>query len=75
MAMRIYVRVVPRASQNRVEKIGECEYKIRLTKSPVKGEANELLIALLAKHFCVAKSLVVIAGGKSARTKIIDIMV
>ena len=72
--MRIYVRVVPRASINSVEQLGENEYKVRLTKSPVKGEANEALIAILAKHFHIAKSCVVIVGGKSTRTKMVDIM-
>ena len=72
--MRLYIRVVPRASQNSVEQINEHEYRIRLTASPVKGQANERLIEVLSKHFHIAKSLITIVGGKSARTKIVDIM-
>ena len=72
--MRLYIRVVPRASRNSVEQISEHEYHIRLTTSPVKGQANEHLIEVLSKHFHIAKSLITIVGGKSARTKIVDIM-
>ncbi len=71
--MRIYLKVTPRASQNKIEKISDNEYKIRLTAPPVDGKANEMLIKLLSKHFGVAKSLIKIVGGKSAKTKIVDL--
>ncbi|MDP1620293.1 MAG: DUF167 domain-containing protein [Candidatus Moranbacteria bacterium] len=71
--MRIYVKVSPRSSKNEVVKIAEGEYKVRLTAPPVDGEANAMLIKVLAEYFDVAKSSVAIIGGKSARTKIIEI--
>lgn len=71
--MRIYIRVVPRASRDAIERTGENEYKIRMTTPPVDGKANEKLIEILSKHFHVAKSLITIAAGKSARTKTVDI--
>lgn len=70
--MRIYAKVVPRASRNKVEKISDGEYKIHLTAPPVDGEANSMLIKVLAEHFGVSKSSLTIIGGKSARTKIIE---
>jgi len=73
--MRIYVKVSPRSSRNNVEKISEGEYKVRLTAPPVDGEANAMLIKVLAEYFNVSKSLVTIIGGKSAKIKIIDILV
>jgi hypothetical protein len=72
--MRIYIKVVPKSSRNKVEKISEGDYKVWVTAPPVDGKANEAVIKLLAKHFSVSKSLVEIVGGKSAKTKIIDIM-
>lgn len=72
--MRIYIRVVPRASRNAIEQAGENEYKVHMTTPPVDGKANEKLIEILSKHFHVAKSLITIAAGKSARTKIVDIV-
>lgn len=71
--MRIYAKVVARSSRNQVQEIGKNEYRIKVTAPPVGGEANEMVIKVLAKHFGVAKSLVKIVGGKSAKVKIIDI--
>jgi uncharacterized protein (TIGR00251 family) len=72
--MRIYVKVVPRSSRNVVERTGEGEYRVRLTAAPVQGKANEKLVETLADYFDVPKSLVVIRGGKTARTKIVDVL-
>lgn len=71
--MRIYVRVSPRASSASLSKIGEGEYKARLTAPPVEGEANRQLQEILADHFKVAKSQIEIVGGKSSRVKMVDI--
>lgn len=71
--MRIYAKVIPRAGKNEVEKISDSEYKVRVTAVPERGKANEAVVELLAKYFEVPKSSVSIVGGKSTRTKIIDI--
>jgi uncharacterized protein len=71
--MRIYVKVIPRSSLNKVEKISQGEYKVKLTAPPVDGEANKMLIEILADYFEVSKSQVEIVGGKSAKKKIVDI--
>lgn len=71
--MRIYVKVIPKASRSEVVLVSEGTYHIKTTAAPEQGKANDAVIALLAKHFRVAKSLVHIVGGKSARSKIIDI--
>jgi uncharacterized protein len=71
--MRIYVKVSPHSSKNEVVKIAEGEYKVKLTAPPVDGEANDMLIKILADHFSVGRSLVKILGGKSARIKIVEI--
>ncbi len=72
-SLRIYVHASPRSSKNEVIKISEGEYKVKLTAAPVDGKANTALIEILAKHFKVSKSLVVIVGGKTAKVKIVDI--
>lgn len=73
--MRIYVKVTPRAGKNEVVKISEDEYKVRVTAPPKKGKANGAVISLLADYFGTPKSLVEIIGGKSARTKIVDVII
>ena len=71
--MRIYVKVSPRSSKNEVINISEGEYRVRLTAPPVDGEANAMLIKILAEHFDVPKGSLSIIGGKSAKTKIVEI--
>lgn len=71
--MRIYVKVISRSSVNKVEKMGEGDYKVKLTAPPVDGQANELLVRVLADYFNVSNGLIKIVGGKTARTKIVDI--
>jgi uncharacterized protein (TIGR00251 family) len=65
--------VIPRGGKNEVTKISEEEYRIRVTAAPEKGKANKAVIEALAVYFGVSKSAVNIVGGKSAKTKIIDI--
>ncbi|OGI16978.1 MAG: YggU family protein [Candidatus Moranbacteria bacterium RBG_19FT_COMBO_42_6] len=71
--MRIYIKVTPRASKNEVVKISEGEYKVKITAPPVDGAANVMLVKILSEYFAVSKSSVQIVGGKTARTKIVDI--
>lgn len=72
--MRIYVKASPRSSKNEVIKISEGEYKVKITAAPVDGQANDMLIRVLAKFFDVPKSRVMIVGGKSAKIKMVDIL-
>jgi uncharacterized protein (TIGR00251 family) len=71
--MRIYIKVIPRSSQNKIEKISEGEYRVKLTAPPVDGKANEALIELLAEYFNVSRTAILIVGGKSMQKKIIDV--
>lgn len=71
--MRIYVKTNPRSRENKVEKMNEGEYKVKLTAPPVDGKANEMLIDVLSDHFNVSKHQVRIVGGKTARVKIVDV--
>lgn len=71
--MRIYVKTIPRSSKNEVQQTAAGEYKVRVTAPPVDGQANEMVIQVLAKHFAVPKSSLQIVGGKSAKIKIIEI--
>ena len=72
--MRIYVRVTPRAGKNEVLKISEGEYKVKITAPPVDNQANEMLIRLLAEYFKIPKGSLSIIGGRTARTKMIEIL-
>lgn len=70
---KISVRVVPRSAKNEVIQMSKSEYRVRLTKAPADGEANEQLVKLLSKHLGVAKSLVRIVSGATSRKKIVEL--
>ncbi len=50
------------------------ELTIYLREKPVDGAANAALIKLLAAHFHVAKSCVIIKSGAASRHKLVEIL-
>jgi len=68
---RIYlnVRVQPRAHKQRIQKIGEREYKVWVVSPPEEGRANKEVIDLVASHFRIPPSRVKIAKGEISRQK------
>jgi hypothetical protein len=50
------------------------EYKVKLTAAPVDNQANTMLIKVLAEYLNLPKSNLKIVGGKSAKTKIVEIL-
>ncbi len=69
------VRVTPRASRNEVvEVMSDGTVRIRITASPVDGEANEKLVAFLAELLNVPKSRLEIVAGLSGRDKLVSVL-
>lgn len=73
--MRISVRVIPGARTNEVLELGEGAYKVKVTTAPEKGKANLAVIKLLAKHFGVSKSKIILLKGETAQDKIFELIV
>jgi len=74
IGVRMYVKVSPRSAKNEITKISEGEYKVKLTAAPVDNQANLMLKEVLAKYFNVPKSSLKIIAGKTAKTKLIEII-
>ena len=70
---KIVVEVKTNSKEIKVEKITDNVYKIKLTTSPVNGQANKQLIEVLSKYFGVAKSQIEIKSGKTSKTKVLVI--
>lgn len=69
------VRVTPRASRNEiVEVMPDGTVRIRITASPVDGEANAQLLAFLAEILNVPKTRLEIVAGLSGRDKLISVL-
>ncbi len=63
------VKVIPNSSKNAIVGIENNALKVRLNATPEKGEANEELIAYLAKTWKLSKSSISIHSGKTSRHK------
>jgi len=63
------VRVVPRASANRVSGAYGDAIKICVTASPVRGAANKALLEFLAHQLSVRSYDIEIIAGYTSRTK------
>jgi uncharacterized protein len=63
------VRVAPRASRDAIEGEYNGSLKVRLTASPVDGQANDALLRLLAARLNVPVSAVKIVAGEKNRNK------
>lgn len=71
--VRVAVRLAPRASRTRVLGPHGDALKIAVTAPPVEGEANALLVKLLAKRLGVAKGAVRIVSGETSRDKVVEV--
>jgi hypothetical protein len=67
------VRVVPRASRNKIAGIHDGAVRIRLTAPPVEGAANEALVSFLSTVLRVAKRDIELISGQAARSKVVSV--
>lgn len=72
-AVRIRIRVQPRASRTEVAGEYDGALRVRVASPPVDGEANATLIRFLAKRLNVSRSRIRVIGGASSRTKLIEV--
>jgi len=66
------IRVVPRASSNRIKKEDNC-FKVYLTKPAQDGLANAQLVEVVARHFGLKKYQVKIIRGHTGRNKVLEV--
>lgn len=61
--------VQPRASRTRVVGEHDGRLKVQLAAPPVDGEANEALVAFVAKALSLKRATVVLLEGETSRAK------
>lgn len=71
----IQVSVKPRARTSAFVPAADGTWQAQLKSPPIDGQANDELIALVARHFGCRKSAVSIRSGASARIKLVAIEV
>jgi hypothetical protein len=67
------IHLAPRSSRNQLVSCLGDQLKIKITAPPVDGQANQALIAFLAKQFGIAKSRVELVAGETSKQKRIKI--
>jgi uncharacterized protein len=73
-AMRtLQVRVKANARTSALAEQADGSYLASVKALPVDGKANAELIALIATHFGVRKSLVAVKSGAAARMKLVTV--
>jgi uncharacterized protein (TIGR00251 family) len=70
----LYIKVTPKASQNKIGKViidkdGNNILKIYVTSEPEHGKANNAIIELLAAKLGITKSLITIIKGYTHKNK------
>lgn len=71
--MQIFIKAKPASNKNLVTKIDGSNYLVEVKEPPVRGRANKAIIKLLAEHFNLSQSDVVIVSGQFSRQKVINI--
>ncbi len=73
-AVRLSVRIKPRASRSRVQGLADDgALQVAVKAPPVEGAANDELVKLLAKALGVKRSAVRVVVGASSRNKVIEV--
>lgn len=77
-AVRLAIKLTPRASRNALEGVvtgadGRPVLVIRLNAPPVDGAANDALVRFVAEGVGVPRSAVAIRSGQTSRQKILTI--
>jgi uncharacterized protein (TIGR00251 family) len=70
---KISLRVYPHAARNEVGGFKDGVLQVRVSAPPVKGKANEELIAFLSRALGLSKSRIGIIRGHTSRNKVIAI--
>ncbi len=68
--MKIFVKVKPRAKEEKVEKVEDTHFIISVKEPPEKGKANQAVIKVLAEYFNVKKSDIKIVSGLTSHQKL-----
>ena len=70
---KIFVHTVPNSRANDVREISDNIIKVKVSAPPINGKANKELIKVLAKHYKIHKSEVLILKGIASDKKVVGI--
>jgi uncharacterized protein (TIGR00251 family) len=71
--LRLHLKVVPKASRDRVVGWVGDRLKVQVTAAPERGKANDAVIGVLAAALGLARSQVRIVAGETSPLKTVEI--
>lgn len=76
--MKLNIKVIPKASENKVvedqeDLFGERFLKIKTTEVPENGRANKAIIDILSDYLNVSKNKIFILRGHKTSNKIVEV--
>jgi len=71
--MKIFVKVKPKAREEKVKKVDNNHFVVHTKEQPEKGKANVGVIRLLSSYFSLPKSKIIIISGMTSQLKVIFI--
>lgn len=71
--MKIFVKAKPNSKEEKVEKIGEKVFLVRVKEAPIEGKANIAIVKALADYFGKPKTSIQILKGGTFKEKIVEI--
>ena len=72
MLIRVYV--TPSAREARVVNVSEDYFEVKVDEREEGGRANKRLLEILAEHFKVQKSRIIILRGTTTRNKTVQVI-
>jgi len=72
--MKIFVKVRPKAKEEKVIKISETNFKVWVQEPPEKGRANQAVLRALADYFGIRLANIKIISGSTSKLKVIEII-
>ncbi len=72
--MKIFVKVKPKAKEQKIIKISDTNFKVWVKEPPEKGRANTAVIGALAGYFNTSRANIKIISGSTSKLKIIEIV-
>ena len=72
--VKISVRVKAGAKEEKIEKLSESSFAVRVKEKPQDGKANYAVREVLADYFNLPRSRVILIRGEKSRDKIFSII-
>lgn len=74
VSLKLFVKVKPKAKENKIERLDDTNFVVWVTQPPVKGKANKVVIELLSEYLKIQKSRIKLRAGTTSKYKIVEII-